>query len=212
MPALPAAPGIIKVALDGVFNDTHWTNIFHMKYVGGPPDSEDLVLFDTAQGATMVRPWNHQMHTESTITSVTYTDLTSPTAAVAIVSKDVAGTVDGSGLPANVSALINFPVARRYRGGHSRMYMGGMGQNSTLDQNAWQSSFITNMNNDFAAFIAGLNGYSGTGLYSITVGQLSYYESGTLRDAPLFDPWLAADTQPRICTQRRRLGKTTPVG
>lgn len=212
MPPLPNAPGIIKVQIRGTYQGTPWANIFHMKYVGGPPDAEDLTLFDTAQGATMLRPWNHQMHVVSVIQSVTYTDLTSDTAASVEISKDVAGTVADVVLSANAAACINFPIARRYRGGHSRMYMGGMGNDSVASVTHWSESFITNMNNDFAAFIAGLNSYVGTGLATITVGSLSYVSGGAVRVTPVFDPWVGADTQPRICTQRRRLGRGTPVG
>lgn len=212
MPPLPNADKIIKVQIRGTYGPTAWANIFHMRYVGGPPDSEDLTLFDTAQGATMLRPWNHQMHVASVINSVTYTDLTSPTSASVEISKDVTGTVSDVILSANVAACINFPISRRYRGGHSRMYMAGMGNDSTSSESHWSTSFLTNMNNDFAAFIAGLNSYVGSGLATIEVGSLSYVTGGAPRVTPVFDPWVGADTQPRICTQRRRLGRGTPVG
>jgi hypothetical protein len=208
MPPLPAANKVIKVALSGTFGDTKWVNIFHLLYTGGPVSSADLVALDTAQGATMVRPWNHQCSSTLEITQVKYTDLTSDTAAVAIIPKSVFGTVSGTGLAANTACCVNFPTSRRYRGGHCRLYIPGQGAASQATQNSWGASYLANMHNDFAAALAGLNSYTSGDITSLTWVQLSYVSGGAVRVTPVTDPVIGIEVQDRICTVRRRLGKS----
>jgi hypothetical protein len=206
MPPLPSANKVIKVEISGTFGDTSWANIFHLLYTGGPATDASLVNLDTAQGATMIRPWNHQCSSVLEVTQVKYTDLSSPTAAQAVIAKSVFGTVGGTGLAANTACCVNFPTARRYRGGHCRMYIGGLSSADQATQNSWQSSFLANMHNDFAAALAGLNAYSSPELATLTWVQLSYRTGGAPRVTPVTDPVIGIAVQDRICTIRRRLG------
>lgn len=206
MPPLPDAARVIKIEWIGTVSTTAFTCRLHALYTGGPPSDSALVDLDTAQGATLDRPFNHECGANMELTSRTYTDLTSPTAAFASVPKAVGGTTGGTPYPANVAAVINFKIARRYRGGHPRMYMPGMSSGSALSESQWTSSFVTNLQNDWLAVIAGLNGYSSPTIASLTCVNLSYFSGGALRSSPITDPILTASAQQRICTQRRRLG------
>lgn len=208
MPPLPFADKVIKVELSGVYTGTSFVNIFHLLYTGGPATNGSLVDLDTAQGATMVRPWNHGCSSSMEITQVKYTDLSSATGAQAVISKAVSGTVGGTGLPAQNACCVNFPIGRRYRGGHCRMYIPGMSGDNQLNGKQWQASFLTNMHNDFAAALAGLNGYSSPTFTSITWVQLSYRTGGAVRVTPVTDAVIGIEVQDRVCTIRRRLGSS----
>lgn len=211
MSVRPPVANVFQVDVTSTFLGTTAHNLFHVRFTGTPPSNTDFVDFDTAQGATMVRPWNHQCSDSLEVTSFTYTDLTSDTSTRTIVDKSVFGTVGGIQMSPQVACCVDFPVARRYRGGHPRMYIPGLGGESWDGEVGWDASFLTNMTNDFLAAVAGVNSYSGGAFDSMEWGSVSYVSGGAPRVTPLFDPAISVEVQTRLCSQRRRLGKTDPL-
>jgi len=207
MPPLPFADQVLKFEFITNLQIGQAVNIFHAKYTGGPPANADLETFYTANSAVLLRPYIHNLAVDYELASIKITDLTSDTSAAIEVSPAVAGTNGGSGIPQSASVLMSYIVARRYRGGHARSYL-PFGTDADLANNVtWSGTFTTNVSNDMTAFVNAINAYSGSGLTSLTFGQLSYVSAGARRATPVFDPALIGAVRPRICTQRRRLGQ-----
>lgn len=208
MPALPFAAQVIKMEVSGTRLGDPWANIWHMKYDGGPASNTDLEDIYTFASAQILRPYIHNMDEYSSVTLVAFTDLSSDTGATYENTTVSAGTNSGGTIPGSASFLVSHQILRRYRGGHPRHYM-PFGQASDIEaNNQWASSFFTNSLTDVQNMITMLNSYSGGSITALNMGNLSYISGGEVRDTPVFDVYLGTVGRTRVCTQRRRLGKT----
>jgi hypothetical protein len=85
-----------------------------------------------------------------------------------------------------------------------------MTADSALNESDWTSSFIANLTNDWTALINAVNTNDLPSGGGMTFGAVSFTDGGVPRGTPLFEATVANATQTRICTQRRRLGKSLP--
>src|SRR6202035_2060315 len=66
----------------------------------------------------------------------------------------------GAELPINDVALLNFTISRRYRGGKPRTYNPWGAQPDLTSSQRWGSSFITECESKWAAFVAEWQAFS----------------------------------------------------
>jgi hypothetical protein len=209
MPPLPVVPGVVKMVAAGHNSDANFLNIYHVQYSGGPPNVSDLTSFHGDILTQIEYIYIHNGSADLSLDSVEYTDLASNVGATTTIAVGTAGTVTGNVLPMSASVVVSHEILRRYRGGHPRTYL-PLGTANTLEGSStkdWQTSFLTNTQNDFEAFrtatAAGVHG----SVNWLGLCNVSYIDGGIQRVTPVVDLVIGSVARPRICSQRRRLGK-----
>lgn len=218
MPPLPPVPQVVKVMVKGqvaAANPTPWENVFHLQYSGGAPSIADLTAF----GNTIFTAWSTHMAPEQvnnlSMTEVEVIDLTSSTAASIAVVGSAPGSRGDDELPSNVAFLINYPINRRYKGGHPRNYLLVGGISDFLDGNHWSTAFTAEVGTHWTAFLDALVGHTQGSTNFINLVSVSYYSGKqadgkpALRATPLIDLINVATLVPeqQLATQRRRVGR-----
>jgi hypothetical protein len=155
-----------------------------------------------------------------TMNEVVCEDLSSLSGATGIWTGAYAGNRSGTPLTAQVCALVNFHIARRYRGGKPRMYLPAGVEGDLTDARTWGNTFT-------AAVVTGINALNAaaaaapwSGASAIGQVNVSYYlgfasaqnpitlrwkNYSTPRATPLVDVITSASCNPLVGTQRRRI-------
>lgn len=222
MPALPDYPNVLKVeVLWTVGADVDVSSRTHFTYSGTAPSSTTCAAIALAIYNLTVTDLVPLIANENAFRGISVTDLTSPTSGYGEYLEPTPGTRgSGDSLPAEVCALWNMQMLRRYRGGKPRVYWPfGIGSD-ILSPSAWESSSVTafevGLNNWFAAIQEIVS--SGTTLVALC--SVSYYEgfttvlnpiTGRTRDVPkvrsvAIAPDIITDVfiNPKPGAQRRR--------
>ena len=219
MPALPPVPQVLRITMEGdLGEDTHCVNRWYLPYSGTPPTSAQLVTFASdillAWGANM-SPLQAPRYATS---RCTVEDLTSDTAAVGSYDAVNTGTRPGNPMGPSECFCLRFSVPRRYRGGHSRMYLYAGTQSDLVNPQQWNGAFVTAVETGWVNFLAGFVASPWTGATIGTQVAVSYYQgftnvlypSGryrakpTLRDTPLVLTLDGITGNPNVASQRRR--------
>lgn len=197
--------------MSGLNQGHTWANIFHLLYTGAAPTNVQLngLCSNIANlwGTALAR----DVMTTTTLTQVIAQDLTNPSAATGIASSVKTGSSTATGtLPVNVALCITWKTAERWRGGHPRMYMSGLGQSLITNGNSWQGTFQTQVQADANTFHTGLNALTDGG---DTWQHVCLRRQQTLVDGthvainpPRPVPILSGIVDARVDSQRRRLG------
>lgn len=206
MPALPAVPNVIKLELLWSQAGIPCANVMHCGYSGDAPDGVACGAF--AQGfaeAFWVAGLWEGYPTTTILVGARVTDLASDTGASGEWSDGSAGTFDGGELPAQAAVLVNYQIARRYRGGHPRTYFPPPNQSLLDGPSQWGSTIIT----ELGARVEAMFTYSlGTEVESTTLTGLvcvSYRDGDSPRVDPLVEPLTGYVVSPIMATQRRRI-------
>lgn len=220
MPALPDAPGVLKVALSGTINATNpWLSRFFVHYTGTAPSTSQLATFNAAVASAYSSDIVSLATGAVELTQIETIDLTSPTSAVAVTAETISGSRSGTSIPAAAAMVTSYEISRRYRGGHPRGYWPwGVTGDITSDV-VWAAAFVsashTGITNLMTAVVAA--GWTGAG--TLTQVNVSYYEGfsvvtnpithrarnvPTLRGAPVVDAITSIVARSSIGTQRRR--------
>lgn len=207
---LPDVANVVKVRLIGQSYTRPWVNVFHMRYTGGTIDSVAM-----SSMATSIRTaWGTNMAaryiTNSSLTSVECTDIASRTGAQGVDNTAVVGGDATAGAPLSAAVCISLVIARRYRGGHPRMYLAGVNASAYTNGNTLAGTVVTNYSNSFGAFRTALNALSSGGA-TWQMCNVSYYKTvggaQVYKVPPDVDTITGIKVHTRLDTQRRRLGK-----
>jgi len=137
--------------------------------------------------------------------TVECTDLTNANGVVGV--KALAGTGAGSNtaLPQSAAACITWKIARHYRGGHPRTYIGPLATTAIESPVSLASAYVASLQTDAGAFrLAVFNDTTvGTQLH---LGTVHRTVGGATLSTPLFSEFTAESVDARIDSQRRRLG------
>lgn len=219
MPALPAVNKVIRVTMKSVYGeDVDLINRFFLSYSGATTNG-DLATY----AATIATEWGTEFmgadaSNQLELVQVDIEDLTSATAPVASVTEAIAGTASSACLSAGAAMCVRFHIARRYRGGHPKMYLAGLPLSLTTDPQRFTSVAQTGFAASAATFFTYIEGHAPAGLATVAHVNVSYFSgftnhtlpSGrtrsipTPRGTPLVDPVLSYSVNPHICSQRRR--------
>jgi hypothetical protein len=224
MPALPPVPGCLKAVITwqpgpGVVAQ----NVHHYGYSGTAPIATDLTALAVHLQTLIVANFIPLCCNPTTYESVQLTDLASSTGLQATVSAPTPGTEAGLPLPAQVSALVNYHIVNRYRGGKPRSYYPFGNEAALQGDNAWQSSFIGAVTNAATNVIIGMSNFTSGGTVITGMVAVSYYQGynapvthpgGRVTQTPALRPGgpvkyavTTATCNPKIATQRRRIGR-----
>lgn len=221
MPALPSVPEVVRIDLSYSWSsDPHLANRTFWKYTGGAPSNGDMTSLATALAANWPGIFAGYTSTAVALTGVKCTDLSSPSGGVGEWAGSHAGTHAGQPLSVNDCFVINFQIARRYRGGKPKTFNPfGIASDMATDQ-TWGSALVTDIE---AAWAAWSGDITGAVVGTTTMGaqcNVSYYHGfasvqnpvtlrwrniPTPRSAPLVDIVAGYTGNPIIGSQRRRL-------
>jgi len=134
-----------------------------------------------------------------------FSDLAGRTASV--LSGVGGGAVGTNPLPLNVVMHIALEVNRRYRGGRPGYNISGLDRVLLADERSWTSAEVTAVKTEFDAMTSGIAGSAGLGAATHLVG-VSYHAAGVVRPVPLIEDPVTSEPQQRVCSLRKRLGKS----
>jgi hypothetical protein len=126
-----------------------------------------------------------------------------------LLGTSTASTAGGGG--SNVATLslamvLSIKIGVSYRGGHPRMYLGGMPRDALATDQHWSPTDVGTVETDWAAHLAAVNALTETNITSVAPGAIHRYNAGVLLTPPVFRPYVGTKVQQRVCSQRRRLG------
>jgi hypothetical protein len=220
MPPLPAVPQVLRCTLKYTLGgDTDLINRFHILYDGGPPTTANLVTLAT----DIANAWAARIATIFTdglaLEEVTLEDLTSDTSAVGSWTGTQLGTNGSDPLSAGAALVLQMKIARRYRGGHPRIYWGGLDQADLATPQTWSAGALSTWPPLFLDFFADIEAMSAGGTELLNIVNVSYFEgftpfeypSGRYRNipklrtgGPVVDIVTGFTMNPKVASQRRR--------
>lgn len=183
-------------------------NVFHLRQVAGGSwslaDMQSAVSFMRQTWLSNIVSLQNPALTLGTLTG---TDLSSSLGVVAVQGGSNAGGAAGTAVTANVAACVSWPIARHYRGGHPRTYIGGLATGNVLNANSWTPAFVT-------ALTAGMVSFRGT-VNTNTVNSTGPVELVCVHrilnkihlPVPTVDAVGVPSMDTRVDSQRRRLGR-----
>lgn len=207
MPTLPFVPGVAKIIVKQYIGSENMYNIFHADGGAGT----GWTATELAALATAVRnAWQSNFCIYQTnvsgLTDVTAIDLASDTGPQSTVTSTTIGSLTGTPLSANAAACLSWKIARRYRGGHPRTYVGGATPAQLNGPNSWtslvQSSWVTSG----LALRTAINGVT-TSAGNARMCTVHYYRNKALLAVPLVSEITGLTVDSRVDSQRRRLGR-----
>jgi len=218
---LPPVPNVLKF-------QAHWTigadvnaaTIWHWLYTGAAPDAADCLTLATEFDGYLADFAEPLMDSENVLTGVTCTDLASTSGAQAEFEGTDTGTRSGGLLPAGVALLVNYQIARRYRGGKPRSYLPFGVSSDLASQSLWSGSFTGAVRAGYLTFQTAIDAVVAGSTDLSKQVNVSYFEGftnepygsptkyrrvPTLRSGgPLVDPVTGVAVNVRPSSQRRR--------
>lgn len=166
----------LKVVVSTIDDDGHVDmNRFFLTYAGTAPLDADLAVMAVACEDSVNTNLMPLMRDDKSSDGVTITDLTSDTAAQGAYTAEVAGTLAGGSLPASTSLVVAQTTGRRFRGGHSRVYL-PVGDDTKLANDAhWDGTFVTAVTDAWSGVVADTAGGAWAGAGTITAVMASFY-------------------------------------
>ena len=221
MPALPAVDHVVRVDFHMSQTDTpNMQNRLFFKYVGALSQA-DAATWCASMRSNWITHMGAHMANQVTLYKTVLTDLTSASAAQAIDTTTGAFAAGTSADIAGLSAVIQLKLARRYRGGHPRIYLPGVRATDVANLNQLTGGLISSLVTDIGAFISAVLTAVPVAAAPATHVNVSYFQgfhnitlpSGrtrsvpTLRGTPVVDTVLSYGVNPTLGMQRRRIGQ-----
>jgi len=222
MPATVPVPKAIKVVFQGLIDGTKpWVNAFHLGYsVGAAVNITEVASLALAIG----NAWGTEMAPGVSDTlqllNTVATALDSDTAPEAVVSTPFTGALTEQPVAGGTAMVIQRKINRRYRGGHSRVYLPGLMASFLSDtEDTWdpaqQTAYAEGWADIEQAAITELISLGHTDARAINISYFfgftnvlypsgRYHVKPTPRAVPLVDGVTEFVANPRPCSQRRR--------
>jgi len=220
MPALPSPGKVVKVdVFQSLGDDIHALNSYFLGYTGASSQADLDTLCAAAVTGWQTEILSEQVN-DNVLDEIVMTDLVSDTAPRSVVTSGVSGSVSGGAMGAATAMVFSFPTGRRFRGGHSRLYLGGLPQTVLQDPQHWSSSIVTTMGGRWDAFIDDqTDAITLSVMGVIRQVAVSYFQGftvvtnpithrarnvPTLRGTPLVEDVVNVRVSNRVASQRRR--------
>jgi hypothetical protein len=220
MPALPPVPTTIRVTLKHTAGlDLDVVNRFYLQYTGTAPTNAMMNTFATSVSTAWAGNIESVCNPVVKLTEVDVVDLSSPTGAVGLDSSVKTGSRTGQINAGGVATLVNFHIARRYRGGKPRIYTPWLNASDLTDEQDWTGASLSSALTAWNAFMTAVKALTWTGATIANQVNVSYYTGfasvqnpvtlrwkniSTPRAAPLVDVIVSASINPKPASQRRR--------
>jgi hypothetical protein len=111
------------------------------------------------------------------------------------------------GLSPNCCTLISWNITAAYRGGHPRTYLPPPSADtlSGSGRATYSAAYVTNV---VAKLTGGMTAMNADLPSGISIGTVAASRHGVQLSPPIFYKYNSFTVKPRVCTQRRRLGKS----
>ena len=220
MPALPSPGSVLQCQfLAGDNASIEAGSRFFLKYTSAAPSSADLTTLATDISVAWGEHIAGAVMDGESLHGVTVIDLSSDVGNEGIWTGTVAGTREGSALPASACAVVNHSIARRYRGGRPRTYLRAGVEADMATNNTWDSTFLTEVLGAWQAFISQILGDTPGSIVLSDIINVSFYKGFTVfttpsgrarniptpRETPVLDNIVNSSVAVKIGSQRRRL-------
>lgn len=218
MPALPLVPNVLKASLEwSISSDTNARTGLFFEYSGTPPNNATAAALATTIGnafGTFGLRWD----VDTTLLACEVVDLSSSSGGVGIHTIGNAGTLSQP-LSGASSLLVNYQLARRYRGGRPRSYLPWGDASVIGNRQTWSAGFVTACAGSLTTAFGTIIGATSGGTTINNHANVSYYNGFTLvtnpltgrgrnvpklRTTPLVDTIVGFTVSTRIANQRRR--------
>lgn len=206
MPPLPAVPGVLRVAVEGLFGVANWANVFHVQYTGDVLDDTNAGFFASDFLAAYSDNFKALMSTAWSTEQCNVTDLSSDTAGQGTDATHTAGTHSGDILSAQSAIVISWKISRRYRGGHPRTYLCGITQDRLTSSTHVTGAFADDVHDAAVAFAADVEALATPSAHTWKLACVHYMKDKAPLDEPTVDVFTSATVDSRVDSQRRRLG------
>ena len=179
MAALPPVANVFRLDFQyKVGEDTKAQSSVFYHYPGSPPTVAQLQACANAAQTAWSGNFSPLAATTIQLEACVATDLSSPVANQGIWTTSLTGSRVGGELTAETAVVISFKLARRFRGGHPRIYV-PLGVSSDLaDPQTWQSTFTDSVRNGWNAINAAVLAAAGGPPADHQVA-VSYFQGGT---------------------------------
>jgi hypothetical protein len=189
-------------------------------YTGTTPITAELVVVATDCWNSIAGNIQPAQHNTWSLQGVVATDLTTDTSPQGSFVGVSPGTLAGGRLPASTSMVVSNQTGRRYRGGHSRVYLPVGDDTKLLTDSTWTVAFVDAVGGDWNTVIndtaAGFWGAAGTvthvmaSFYAGFTNEVygsppKYRRVPTPRATAVFFPVTTLAAKQELATQRRRL-------
>ena len=118
----------------------------------------------------------------------------------------IAGTIAGDAVPAQVCVGISWQVTAGYKGGHPRQYVAGFPQTKMLGVREITGDYASTLAAGANTFLTSVNAFSSGGISELHLVCMSFVRNKLWRTPPVPITIHSAHVDPRVDTQRRRLG------
>jgi hypothetical protein len=220
MPALAPVTKVLKVVIQQALVDaaSYLINRLFYSYSGTAPTDAELDTFSGSVGTAWIDNITPLQNDIVSLKGVQTEDLTSSTSGVGAAVEDNVGTRSGAALAAGTAFVVAEEIARRYRGGHPRVYLYVGVATDLAAAFAWTGTFAADVVTAFGAFDTAVQAAGWSGAGTLTPVNVSYfsgftnhtYPSGrtrpipTPRVTPVVDPILSFIGRESVGSQRRR--------
>jgi hypothetical protein len=221
VPALPNVPKVVRIDehfVLGADQNAMWRTFWQYSGTLNNTDANvwaaDIFAAWHAGGsfAPQTSPSTSHVKTE-------LTDLSTNSSPQAIITGSNAGTAGGGALAAGTAMVISFKTARRYRGGHPRIYIPGIPSAMLQTAQTWFATSMASMLSAFATYASAVETNLPSAGGTATQVNVSYFQgftnvtfpSGRIRPVPklrsagpVVDLIVNAFVNPNVASQRRR--------
>lgn len=218
MPTLPSPGKVLRLDFESSLgSNTSVRDHLFFQYTGSVSPADLTTLCNTAATVwgTQISP---NQSNQFTLLGILGTDLSSASGAQVLVATSKPGSSPGAFVPAASCIVIRFKIARRFRGGHPRFYLGGLLASQISNAETLNGTAAAGYVTSFQNLVSGIETTPPAGIGSLTHVSVSYYAgftnrtlpSGrviqvpTLRGTPVVDPVISYSNNPRVGSQRRR--------
>lgn len=209
---LPDLPQGVKLRFAYTMNSRPMYNIMYLKWSTSAPSVAELNTIST----TIMSAWTSNIKpvllNAVTLNFIDLQDVSSRTGAYYQNTTGGVGSVAASvALPNSIAMCISLKVAKRYRGGHGRIYQMGFNAADVTTGANWVTARANACNSGWNNFVLGLNSITaGSNTYTAVVASYYTHDAAKhqiFKTPPETYPILGTAVHTRVDSQRRRLGK-----
>jgi hypothetical protein len=223
VPPLPPAADVIRLqtrlTLDADLDIlTRW----YLQYSGTAPTVTQLDTLALAAAGLWNVTCAKYFTSDKTLVEVIIEDLGTSAGATGTATVSHAGTHSGNFVGAGTALLINYTLARRYRGGKPRVYLPALADADLSNAQTWGGGLFGTIAADFDIWLVAVGAAFPSGMGFVGHVNVSYYDGFTvflspggrarniskLRATPQVDLITSSSASSRVSSQRRRNGRS----